>query len=197
MMHGHGKSDSAIVAKKLANKTGRPAAERVERRVEAEGNADQQNTRRAQDRISVSHALERIRQAARTRKKEQFTALLHHVNIDMLRLAYFELKRKAAPGVDGLTWSDYGADLEGNLVSLHDRVHRGAYRALPSRRRYIPKPDGRQRPLAIAALEDKIVQRGVVAILNSVYEEDFLGFSYGFRPSRSQHDALDALLTSA
>jgi group II intron reverse transcriptase/maturase len=162
--------------------------------VEAEGNADQQNTRRAQDRISVSHALERIRQAARTRKKEQFTALLHHVNIDMLRLAYFELKRKAAPGVDGLTWSDYGADLEGNLASLHDRVHRGAYRALPSRRRYIPKPDGRQRPLAIAALEDKIVQRAVVAILNSVYEEDFLGFSYGFRPRRSQHDALDALV---
>jgi group II intron reverse transcriptase/maturase len=162
--------------------------------VEAEGNADQQNTRRAQDRISVSHALERIRQAARTRKKEQFTALLHHVNIDMLRLAYFELKRKAAPGVDGLTWSDYGADLEGNLASLHDRVHRGAYRALPLRRRYIPKPDGRQRPLAIAALEDKIVQRAVVAMLNSVYEEDFLGFSYGFRPRRSQHDALDALV---
>lgn len=194
MMHGHGKSDSAIVAKKLANKTGRPAAERVERRVEAKGNADQQNTRRAQDRISVSHALERIRQAARTRKKEQFTALLHHVNIDLLRLAYFELKRKAAPGVDGLTWGDYGADLEGNLASLHDRVHRVAYRALPSRRRYIPKPDGRQRPLAIAALEDKIVQRAVVAILNSVYEEDFLGFSYGFRPRRSQHDALDALV---
>jgi len=194
VMHGHGKSDSAIVAKKLANKTGRPAAERVERRVEAKGNADQQNTRRAQDRISVSHALERIRQAARTRKKEQFTALLHHVNIDLLRLAYFELKRKAAPGVDGLTWGDYGADLEGNLASLHDRVHRVAYRALPSRRRYIPKPDGRQRPLAIAALEDKIVQRAVVAILNSVYEEDFLGFSYGFRPRRSQHDALDALV---
>lgn len=193
-MHGHGKSDSAIVAKKLANKTGRLAAERVERRVETEGSADQQNTRRAQDRISVSHALERIRQVARSRKKEQFTALLHHVNIDMLRLAYFELKRKAAPGVDGLTWSDYGADLEGNLASLHDRVHRGAYRALPSRRRYIPKPDGRQRPLAIAALEDKIVQRAVVAILNSVYEEDFLGFSYGFRPRRSQHDALDALV---
>jgi group II intron reverse transcriptase/maturase len=193
-MHGHGKSDSAIVAKKLANKTGQPVAEQVERRAGAEGNADQQNTRRAQDRISVSHALERIRQAARTRKKEQFTALLHHVNIDLLRLAYFELKRKAAPGVDGLTWSDYGAYLEGNLASLHDRVHRGAYRALPSRRRYIPKPDGRQRPLAIAALEDKIVQRAVAAVLNAVYEEDFLGFSYGFRPRRSQHHALDALV---
>ena len=127
-------------------------------------------------------------------KKEQFTALLHHISIESLRLAYFELKRKAAPGVDGLTWSDYGAGLEGNLASLHDRVHRGAYRALPSRRRYIPKPDGRQRPLAIAALEDKIVQRAVVAVLNAVYEEDFLGFSYGFRPRCSQHDALDALV---
>lgn len=194
MMHGHGKSDSAILAKKLANKAGQPVTERVERRAEAEGNAGQQNTRRAQDRISVSHALERIRQIARTRKKERLTALLHHINLDLLRLAYFELKRKAAPGVDGLTWSDYGADLEGNLTSLHNRVHRGAYRALPSRRRYIPKPDGRQRPLAIAALEDKIVQRAMVAVLNAVYEEEFLGFSYGFRPRRGQHDALDALV---
>ena len=194
MMHGHGKSDSAILAKKLANKAGHPVAERVEQRAGAEGNADQQNTCRAQDRISVSHALERIRQVARVRKKEQFTTLLHHVNVDLLRLAYFELKRKAAPGVDGLTWSDNGADLEGNLASLHDRVHRGAYRALPSRRRYIPKPDGRERPLAIAALEDKIVQRAVVTVLNAVYEEDFLGFSYGFRPRRGQHDALDALV---
>jgi RNA-directed DNA polymerase len=194
VMHGHGKSDSAILAKKLANKAGQPVTERVERRAEAEGNAGQQNTRRAQDRISVSRALERIRQIARTRKKERFTALLHHINLDLLRLAYFELKRKAAPGVDGLTWSDYGADLEGNLTSLHNRVHRGAYRALPSRRRYIPKPDGRQRPLAIAALEDKIVQRAMVAVLNTVYEEEFLGFSYGFRPRRGQHDALDALV---
>lgn len=141
----------------------------------------------------MSHALERIRKAAKARKKEQFTALLHHVDIDLLRLAYFEIRRKAAPGVDGLTWDEYGVSLERNLASLHDRVHRGTYRALPSRRRYIPKPDGRQRPLAIAALEDKIVQRAVTAVLNSVYEEDFLGFSYGFRPRRSQHDALDAL----
>jgi group II intron reverse transcriptase/maturase len=142
----------------------------------------------------VSHALERIRQVARNKKKERFTSLLHHINIELLRLAYFELKRKAAPGVDGLTWCDYGVDLEGNLARLHDRVHWGAYRALPSRRRYIPKSDGRQRPLAIAALEDKIVQRAVVAVLNAVYEEDFRGFSYGFRPRRSQHDALDALV---
>lgn len=194
MMHGRGKSDSAIVATKSANKAATPAAERMEPRAETEGNASQQNTCRAQNRVSVNQALDRIRQAARTRKKEQFTALLHHVNIDLLRQAYFDLKRKAAPGVDGLTWSDYGADLEGNLTSLHDRVHRGVYRALPSRRRYIPKPDGRQRPLAVAALEDKIVQRAVVAVLSAVYEEDFLGFSYGFRPKRSQHDALDALV---
>jgi group II intron reverse transcriptase/maturase len=142
----------------------------------------------------VSHALERIRQVARARKKEQFTSLLHHVNIDLLRWAFSATKRKAAPGVDGMTWSDYAGDLECNLAGLHDRIHRGTYRALPSRRRYIPKADGRQRPLAIAALEDKIVQRAVAAVLNAVYEEDFLGFSYGFRPGRGQHDALDALV---
>jgi len=166
----------------------------MERRAGAKGNADQQTTRRAQNRESVSQALERIRQAARQRKKERFTSLLHHVSVDLLRLAFFELKRNAAPGIDGLTWQDYEADLEPRLVDLHDRVQRGAYRALPSRRRYIPKPDGRQRPLAVAALEDKIVQRAVVAVLNAIYEEDFLGLSYGFRPKRGQHDALDALV---
>jgi RNA-directed DNA polymerase len=117
-----------------------------------------------------------------------------HINVDLLRLAFFELKRNAAPGVDGLTWQDYEADLELRLVDLHARVQRGAYRALPSRRRYIPKADGRQRPLAVAALEDKIVQRAVVAVLNVIYEEDFLGFSYGFRPKRGAHDAMDALV---
>lgn len=188
MMHGHGKSDSAIVAKKPANKARKLVAEQSEPRVEAKGNAGQQSTYRAQNRNSVSQALERIRQVARARKKEQFTTLLHHVNVHMLRQAFFEIKRKAAPGVDGLTWNGYSADLEHNLVDLHDRIHRGAYRALPSRRRYIPKPDGRQRPLAIAALEDKIIQRAVVAVMNAVYEEDFLGFSYGFRPGRSRHD---------
>jgi group II intron reverse transcriptase/maturase len=193
MMYGGGKSASAIVAGKPTNKAGRPAAEPVERRAGAKGNANQQNTRRAQDRESVSSALERIRQAARLRKKERFTALLHHVNVDLLRLAFFALKRDAAPGIDGMTWQDYEADLECKLADLHNRVQRGAYRALPSRRRYIPKPDGRQRPLAVAALEDKIVQRAVLAVLNAIYEEDFLGFSYGFRPKRSQHDALDAL----
>jgi group II intron reverse transcriptase/maturase len=142
----------------------------------------------------VSQALGRIRQAAKQRKKEVFTSLLHHISIDLLRLSFFAIKKDAASGVDGLTWQDYGADLERKLADLHDRVHRGAYRALPSRRQYIPKPDGRQRPIAIAALEDKIVQRATVAVLSAIYEEDFLGFSYGFRPKRSQHDALDALV---
>jgi RNA-directed DNA polymerase len=194
MMHGRGKSDSAIVAVKPTNKAVQSAAEPVERRAEAEGNAGQQSTRRAQNRGSVSQALERIRQVARQRKKERFTALLHHLNVDLLEMAFFELKRNAAPGVDGLAWKDYEAGLEQKLEDLHLRVQRGAYRALPSRRRYIPKPDGRQRPLAVAALEDKIVQRATLAVLNAIYEEDFLGFSYGFRPRRSQHDVLDALV---
>jgi len=141
----------------------------------------------------VSQALDRIRRAARLDDKLQFTALLHHVDVGLLWESYHALKRGAAPGVDGITWEDYGQDLEDNLHDLHGRVHRGAYRALPSRRQYIEKADGGQRPLAIAALEDKIVQRAMVAVLNRIYEEDFLGFSYGFRPGRGQHDALDAL----
>jgi group II intron reverse transcriptase/maturase len=141
----------------------------------------------------VSQGLDRVRNAARQRKKEKFTALLHHVTVDLLRDAFLALKRRAAPGVDGITWQDYEANLEDNLRELHAKVHSGSYRALPVKRRFIPKPDGKQRPLGIAALEDKIVQRAVVAVLNAVYEEDFLGFSYGFRPGRSQHDALDAL----
>src|SRR6478672_1310451 len=193
-MHGREKSDPAIVATKPTNKAGQSAAEPVEPRAGAEGNAGQQSTRRAQNRASVSQALDRVRQAARLRKKERFTALLHHVGIDLLRRAFYALQRDAAPGVDGLTWRDYEADLEPRLGDLQARVQRGAYRALPSRRRYIPKPDGRQRPLAVAALEDKIVQRATAAVLNAIYEEDFLGFSYGFRPGRSQHDALDALI---
>lgn len=194
MMHGHGESDSAIVAGKPTNKADRSATEPVEPRAETKGNASQQSTRRAQSRVSVSQALERIRQRARQRKKERFTSLLHHISIELLDEAFFELKEDAAPGVDGLTWRTYEADLDRNLTDLHERVHRGAYRALPSRRVYIAKPDGRQRPLAIAALEDKIVQRATVAVLNAIYEEDFLGFSYGFRPGRSTHDALDALV---
>src|SRR5262245_16508078 len=203
MIHGREKSDPAIVAKKPTNTADTivyaqhgdsEAVEPVEPRAGTKRNADEQSTPRAQDRNRVSQALGRIRQAARQRKKERFTALLHHISIDCLRMAFFALKRDAAPGVDGLVWRTYEADLDRNLTDLHERVHRGAYRALPSRRTYIPKADGKQRPLAIAALEDKIVQRATVAVLNAIYEEDFLGFSYGFRPKRGQHDALDALV---
>src|SRR5687767_5164650 len=193
-MHGREKSDPAIVARKPTNEAGRPVAEPVERRAGAEGNADQQSTRRAQDRVSVSQALGRVRRAARQRRRERFTALFHHLSPGLLREAFLALKRDAAPGVDGLTWRTYEADLDHRIEALHARVHRGAYRALPSRRRYIPKPDGRARPLAVAALEDKIVQKATAAVLSAIYEEDFLGFSYGFRPGRSQHDALDALI---
>jgi retron-type reverse transcriptase len=150
MMHGRGKSDPVIGAVKPANKAAPTAAESVEQRPGAEGNASQQSTCRAQDRESVLQALERLRNAARQRKEERFTSLAHHINMAMLRVAFFALKRDAAPGVDGLTWQTYEADLDRNLTDLHSRVHRGAYRALPSRRQYIPKADGRQRPIAIA-----------------------------------------------
>ena len=194
MMHGREKSDSAIVAVKPTNKAVPTAAEPVEPRAGAKGNARRQSTHRTQGRERVAQALERVRQAARQRKKGKLTALLHHISIDCLRMAFFALKRDAASGVDGLTWPTYEADLDRNLTDLHERVHRGAYRALPSRRTYIPKADGKQRPLAVAALEDKIVQRATAAVLSAIYEEDFLGFSYGFRPKRGQHNALDALV---
>jgi RNA-directed DNA polymerase len=196
MMHGGGKSDEAIVAGKPANAAERSEAEPVERRAEAKGNADQPSMFRAQSRGDVSPGLERVRQAARERKEERFTALLHHITPDLLEQAFDELKENAAPGVDGVTWKDYEQDLECKLADLHARVHRGAYRALPSRRVYIPKADGGQRPLAVAALEDKIVQRAATAVLNAIYEEDFLGFSYGFRPGRGAHDAMDALVVA-
>jgi RNA-directed DNA polymerase len=192
-MHDPEKSDSAIVAAKPPNKAGRPGAEAVEPRAGTKGTADQQNTHRTQSRACVTQALDRVRQAARQRKTEPFTALLHHINVDTLRTAFYALKRKAAPGLDGVTWEDYEADLEPRLADLHGRVQRGAYRPQPSRRTYIPKADGKQRPLAIAALEDKIVQGATVMVLNAIYEGDFVGFSYGFRPGRGPHDALDAL----
>ena len=193
MMHGREKSDSPVVPEKPTNKAARAAAEPVEERGGAKGNVEQQSTYRTQSRGRVSQALVRVREAARRDGKLRFTALLHHVDVGLLRSSYYALKRNAAAGVDGVTWQDYGQALESNLEGLHGRVHRGAYRALPSRRHYIPKPDGRERPLAIAALEDKIVQRAVATVLEQIYEEDFLGFSYGFRPGRSQHNALDAL----
>jgi RNA-directed DNA polymerase len=187
-------ASSDPTAVKPTNKAVPTAAEPVEPRAGAKGNARRQSTHRTQGRERVAQALERVRQAARQRKKEKLTALLHHISIDCLRMAFFALKRDAASGVDGLTWPTYEADLDRNLTDLHERVHRGAYRALPSRRTYIPKADGKQRPLAVAALEDKIVQRATAAVLNAIYEEDFLGFSYGFRPKRGQHNALDALV---
>jgi RNA-directed DNA polymerase len=141
----------------------------------------------------VTQALERVRKAAKLKRRERFTALLHHITVDTLRTAFYALRRKAAPGVDGVTWRDYEANREPWLADLHARVHGGAYRPQPSRRTYIPKADGRQRPLAIAALEDKIVQGATVMVLNAIYEVDFCGFSYGFRPGRGPHDAMDAL----
>src|SRR6185369_9777252 len=193
MMHGPEESDSVVVAGKPTNKAERSAAEPVEPRAGTEGNADQQSARRAQDRESVSQALERVRQAARQRKKDRFTSLLHHVDRAMLRTAFYAIKCDAAPGVDGVTWETYEQDLDRRIETLHEQVQAGTYRALPSRRSYIPKEDGTKRPLAVTALEDKIVQRAVAAVLNEIYEEDFLGFSYGFRPGRGQHDALDVL----
>ena len=192
-MHDLEKSDPAIVAMKPPNRAGSAAAEAAEPRAGTKGNADQLSTHRTQTRERVAQGLGRVRQAARQRKRERFTALLHHVNVDTLETAFYSLKRKAAPGVDGMTWEDYEANLERNLEALHGKVHRGAYRPQPSRRTYIPKADGRPRPLAVAALEDKIVQGACVMTLNAIFEEDFLGFSYGFRPARGPHDALDAL----
>src|SRR5271167_2501756 len=195
-MHDPEKSDSGRVAAKPTNKAGRPVAEPMEPRPGTKGNADQQSTHRTQSRARVTQALDRVREAARQRKKGQFTTLLHHINADTLRTAFHALKRKAAAGVDGITWHDYEADLEPRIEDLHGRVHRGAYRPQPSRRTYIPKADGKQRPLAIAALEDKVVQGATVMALNAIYEGDFCGFSYGFRPGRGPHDALDALSTA-
>lgn len=194
MMNEPGKSDRPVVPRKFPNKAGRPAAEGMEGRGLAKGNPSQQNASRTPGRNDALSALERIRQAAKKDRKMRFTALLHHVyNLDTLRWAYFGLKKEAAAGVDGETWRRYGENLEANLRDLSERLKRGAYRAKPVRRVYIPKADGRQRPLGVTALEDKVVQRAAVEVLNAIYETDFLGFSYGFRPGRSPHQALDAL----
>ena len=194
MTNGHGKSDGPVVPGKSPNKAGGPVAEAMEGRGLAKGNPSESNAPRTQSRTSVPSALERVRQAARRDRKQRFTALLHHVyEVERLRAAYRALKREAAPGIDGETWRHYGKALEANLQDLSGRLQRGAYRAKPVRRAYIPKADGRLRPLGVPALEDKIVQRAVVEVLNAIYETDFLGFSYGFRPGRSPHQALDAL----
>src|ERR1017187_9268214 len=192
-MYVHEESHSGILPMNQSNKDRKPSAENEEGRPLIKENAGQPNTHPTQSGERVSQGLAGVRKAARNNKEMKFTALLHHVTVDLLRESFYSLKRKAAPGVDGVTWQEYEVGVEDRLVDLHGRVHRGAYRAQPSRRVYIEKADGRQRPLGVAALEDKLVQQAVATILNQIYEEEFLGFSYGFRPGRSQHDALDAL----
>jgi RNA-directed DNA polymerase len=192
-MDGRGKSDDPVVPAKPPNNAQGGAAEVVEERGSPKGNAASETRPGRRVGQGVPSELGRVRQVARKDKDVRFTALLHHVSVDRLRSAYFALRAKAAPGVDGVTWHEYGQDLEANLGDLHARVHCGSYRAKPSLRAYIPRPDGRLRPLGIAALEDKILQRAVVEVLSAVYEQDFVGFSYGFRPGRRPHDALDAL----
>ncbi|MGH2843645.1 MAG: group II intron reverse transcriptase/maturase [Solirubrobacteraceae bacterium] len=194
-MDDRGKSDGPVVPAKLPNNTPVGVAEAVEGRGSPEGNAASATRSGLSAGQSAPSALDRVRQVAQKDKDVRFTALLHHVDVDRLRAAYWAIRPKAAPGVDGVTWHGYGQDLDENLQGLHARVHGGSYRAKPSLRAYIPKPDGRLRPLGIAALEDKILQRAVVEVLNAIYEPDFVGFSYGFRPGRSPHDALDALAT--
>ena len=194
-MNERGKSDSPVVPAKPPNKAMASAvgAEVVEERGLAEGNTDDPTRPGRSAGPDVSSGLDRVRKAARKDKDARFTALLHHVDFDRLWKAYWAIRPLAAPGIDGVTWDSYGEDLEANLQGLLARVNSGAYRASPSRRAYIEKADGRLRPLGIATLEDKILQRAVVEVLNAIYEEDFLGFSYGFRPGRRPHDALDAL----
>src|SRR3982751_6456457 len=192
-MYAREESDHAIVPVNQPNKEGSPSAEVGEERAWTKENIVRCHTSPTQSGARVSQGLNGVRQAAQRNKQERFTALLHHVTVDLLRDSFYALQRKAAPGVDGMTWQEYETGLEDRLNDLHSRVQRGAYRAQPSRRVYIPKADGRQRPLGIAALEDKIVQQAVVTILNQIYEVDFRGFSYGFRPGRNPHQALDAL----
>jgi RNA-directed DNA polymerase len=196
MVNRYRESDSLIVSEKPSNRIrdNKCMAEKVEKRRLAKGNRIGQNKGRTQSRVTLQSALDRIRQKAEMDRNEQFTAIWHHIyRIDRLRAAYLNIKRKGAPGIDGRTWEEYGRNLESNLTELSGRLKRGAYRAMPVRRTYIPKRDGRQRPIGVPVLEDKIVQRATAEVLNAIYEVDFLGFSYGFRPGRNQHNALDAV----
>src|ERR1700739_3909768 len=196
MTNGLGKSDSPTVPGKSPNNAGQPAAEGMEEKGLAKGNLPQKNASRTPSRTDAPSELERVRQAAKKDKKLRFTALLHHIyNLETLRMAYFRMKKEVAPAGDGETWRRDGEERERKLQDLSERLKRGAYRAKPVGRVYIAKTDGRQRPLGVPALEDKLVQRAAVEVLNAIYEADFLGFSYGFRPGRSQHQALDALYT--
>lgn len=192
-MHAGEESDGAVVPEKRSNKEGLLSAEAVEGRASPKGNGGQATAVRTQRRAAASSGLAAVRQAARQSESVRFTALLHHITVDLLKQSYIALKRDAVPGIDGVTWQAYGENLEAKLKDLHERVHRGSYRARPARRTYIPKADGSKRPLSIWCLEDKIVQHAVVTVLEAIYEMDFVGFSYGFRLGRGQHDALDAL----
>jgi group II intron reverse transcriptase/maturase len=192
-MHADEKSDEGVLPMKQPNNEGLLSAEAVEGRTSPKGNGGQAAAVRTQCRAAASNGLAAVRQAARQSKDERFTALLHHLTTDLLKRSYFALKRNSAPGTDRVTWQAYGEDLDEKLKDLHDKVHKGSSRARPAKRTYIPKADGSQRALSIWCLEDKIVQQAVVTVLKAIYEEDFVGFSYGFRPGRSQHDALDAL----
>jgi RNA-directed DNA polymerase len=178
---------------KQPNKGGQPSAEAVEGRAQTKENIVESHMHPTQSGKRMSQGLDGVRKAARGSERQRFTALLHHLSLDLLRESFYALQRRASPGVDGMRWQEYETGLEDRLIDLHSRVHRGTYRAKPSRRVFIPKADGRQRPLGVAALEDKIVQQSVVTTLNQIYEIDFKGFSYGFRPGRSPHQALDAL----
>ena len=192
-MYVDGESDGREVPTKCPNNGGKPAAEDMEGRRPTKENIGQTTALRTQSWTNASNGLLGVREVARREKRTRFTALLHHVTVPLLRDSFYALKRDAAPGVDGVTWKEYETGLDEKLEDLHGRVHRGTYRAQPSKRAYIPKADGRQRPLGIAALEDKIVQYAVITLLHQIYEADFVGFSYGFRPGRNQHDALDAV----
>src|SRR5438445_7712130 len=192
-MHADENSDGVIVPEKRPNKEGLPSAEAVEGRATPKGNGDEPAAARTLRRDNASNGLIAVRQAARQSKSVRFTALLHHITVDLLKRSYLSLERDSAPGIDGVTWQSYGENLEEKLEDLHDKVHRGSYRARPARRTYIPKADGSKRPLSILCLEDKIVQQAVATVLEAIYEEDFLGFSYGVRPRRGQHEAQHAL----
>jgi RNA-directed DNA polymerase len=192
-MHADEESDEGIVPMKRPNNEGSPSAEAVEGRTSPKGNGGETAAVRTLRRDTASNGLVAVRRAARQSKSVRFTALLHHITFDLLKQSYLSLERDSAPGIDGVTWQAYGENLEAKLTALHDRIHKGSYRARPARRTYIPKADGSRRPLSIWCLEDKIVQQAVGTVLEAIYEEDFVGFSYGFRPGRGQHDALDAL----
>jgi retron-type reverse transcriptase len=192
-MHAGEDSDEVVVPVKRSNKEALASAETGEGRASPKGNGGQATAVRTPSRGIASSRLEAVRQAAQQSRDVRFTALLHHITTELLKQSYHALKRDAAPGIDGVTWQAYGENLEAKLTDLHERIHKGSYRARPAKRSYIPKADGSKRPLSIWCLEDKIVQQAVVTVLEAIYEQDFVGFSYGFRPGRGQHDALDAL----